>query len=172
MVVSIDSVANSGAVSPPSHPIPNIRQTPIQPGTDRARSNDRQQKDQANGGTAFRAELDAVESAAEKFAAEVSARRAERKAAAQDKSARTEKRPDPNPAEVDAADSADLFARTQGVQARSSNAQSNNNTDAADGPTHIPASHEFLLAASRYAERVFAQGGAYAKPGESLELTA
>ena len=168
MAVGIDSVANSNAVSPPTNSIPVGRQAPIHPGTDRARSNDRQQKDQAKNGASFQAELEAVETAAEKFVADVSARRAERKSSSTEKPLRVEKRPQDAPAEVSADEGADLFVQ---AQARTATAPQRRSTD--DGfKGHIPASHEFMVAASRYAERVFAQGGAYAKPGESLELTA
>jgi hypothetical protein len=173
MVANIDSIANSGAVSPPTQSIPNIRQTPIQPGTDRARSNDRQQKDQAKGGAAFRAELGAVESAAEKFVADVSARRAERKAAIQEKPVRAEKRPQDASVELDANEGERLFVEAQSVAARAMPETPQRRSTDAGYQGHIPSSNEFMVAASRYAERVLTQGGSnIAKPGDSLELTA
>jgi hypothetical protein len=173
MAVGIDSIANSGAVTPPANSIPVGRQAPIHPGTDRARSNDRQQKDQAKNGASFQAELEAVETAAEKFVAEVSARRAERKASSADKPVRAEKIPREASVELDAEEGAKLFAEAQSVTARTPPATPQRRQTDAGYRGHIPASNEFMVAASRYAERVFAQAGnGVAKPGESLELTA
>ncbi len=173
MVANIDSIVNSGAISSPSQSIPNVRQTPIQPGADRARSNDRQQKDQAKGGAAFRAELGAVESAAEKFVADVSARRAERKATIQEKPVRAEKRPDTS-VQLDADEGERLFVQAQSAAAaRTAPETPQRRSTDAGYQGHIPSSNEFMVAASRYAERVFAQADSkFAKPGESLELTA
>jgi hypothetical protein len=175
MVVGVDSIlSSSGAVTPPANPIPQLRQVPINPAQDRARSGaERRAKDQGQGNSEFRTTLDSVAATSTPPApidplVEVQSRRAQRQAAAE-KNVRGEKRPAQGPAELAADEGERLYAANQAAKKR----EGVENAAPSDEPAlPVQMSTEFYQAASRYAERFFSTAGAYAKPGESLELSA
>lgn len=157
MPVGFDPNAIS-STTPPPQTVVQPRSIPIQAPGARPKTGDSRQQDKSKDNASFRASLEQVASA-ESFAAEAQARKIARAIDAQ-RSARAEKRPDPTPAEVTAGEGADLFAETVSHQARTT------------GGVRVPSSQEFVTAASRYAERFFSVKGAYAKTGESVELSA
>lgn len=172
MVTGLDAVSTQTVASSPATAIPPTRPTTIQPGTERGRFNDRRQKDQSQGGESFRSSLEQVENKASQFIAEVQARRAERKVD-DEKIVRAEKRPTTAPAELPVLDRADLYAEAQALQLRAAvTSKQADTTKSVDEGAYVPSSPEFMIAASRYAERFFSVAGSYAKPGDSLELSA
>lgn len=155
MPVGFDPNAMSNTVPPPQTSV-QPRPIPLQTPTARPKAGDKRQQNNSNPGPSFRATLATV-TGADAFAAEAQARKIARAIEAQ-RAARAEKRPDPGPAELSADEGVDLLTQAPSQQAR--------------GAVVVPSSQEFLAAASRYAERFFAGKGAYARPGESLELSA
>lgn len=157
MAIGIDPSVTPHITPPQSTPAP--RPIPIQsPGAREKSGADRRQQDKTKGGETFRAALDEISTKAEELFAEAQARRAARAGAAQTQP-RAEKLPTAEPAEVAGTDGAELYAQTQSRAAGSEK-------------VFVPSSQEFYAAASRYAERVFRDSSAYAKPGDSVELTA
>jgi len=164
MIVGFDSAAIITA-TPPPNPIPPRRDTAIQAPPERHSGAERRSGEQAKDKPSFRAMLEAVADASTRsLADDLQARRAQRAAAAQD-NARIEKRPSDAPTELSADEGERLYAERLAAQKRAGVA------DAGEAaPLKVPSSPEFFLAAARYAERLLA--AAYARPGESLELSA
>ena len=169
MAVGFDSILGAPSATPPPTAIPTPRTTPINPAQERSRSGAEQRaKDQSKDSAEFRASLDSVAptSTTVDAIAEVQARRFRRQVEAE-KNARNEKLPTRGPTELAADEGERLYAA---AQKRTAASQQTERPDEAE--LVIPSSHEFLAAASRYAERFLSVANAYAKPGESLEISA
>ncbi|MDX2144240.1 MAG: hypothetical protein SFV19_12865 [Rhodospirillaceae bacterium] len=169
MIVGFDSV--SIATSPPAPGVAQPRPTPIQPNVERQRSGQqgRQQNPNKDKGTEFRAALDAATSA------DAGLNSSQRFTATSDKAAnvvefvRPEKLPQQGPADISAADGADLYAE---VRTQLNAAVKGLSETGPDVTLFSPTTQEFVQAASKYAERFFSVAGNLAKPGETLELKA